>query len=146
MSVFDNIQVRAEAPQPAPSATGNALPLLHEIRHALRQLSDAGTATVLDLRAIPFGPGDEERLFLFLGTGEVTATVNTLGESIVRETRYPAVWVVEHRNPDNERIALQIEITDIPDILKTQRGDITESLALLDDRLGAPGEEGVPPS
>ena len=53
MSVFDNIQIRAEAPQPAPSATGNALPLLHEIRHALRQLSDAGTATVTPTRFNP---------------------------------------------------------------------------------------------
>ena len=141
MSVFDNIQIRADAPPPAPAVTGNALPILHEIRHALRQLADTGEATVLDLRAIPFGPGDEERLFSFLGRGEVSATVDTLGESRVWETGYPAVWVVEHRNPENERIALQIEITDIPGILKTQPGDAVESLALLDDRLGPPGDD-----
>ena len=133
MSVLGNIQIEVEAPRPL--VTGNALPLLYEIRHGLRRLSDTGEPTVLDLRAIPFGPGDEERLFSVLGVGEVTAQISALGESTVKETRYPAVWIVEHKNSDKERIALQIEITEIPTILKTQPGDVEDSLVHLDDTL-----------
>jgi len=115
--------------------TENALPLLHEIRHALGRLSDTGEPTILDLRAIPFGPGDEERLLSALGEGEISARVNALGESRVWESRFPGVWLVEHRNPGQERIALQIEITKIPEILKTQQGDLQESLLRLGESL-----------
>lgn len=133
MSVLDNVQLEVETPRPA--ETGNTLPLLYEIRHGLQRLSDTGKETTLDLRAIPFGPGDEERLFSILGAGEVSATISALGESTVQETRFPAVWIVEHKSPDNERIALQIEITETPAILKTQPGDVADSLVLLDLRL-----------
>ena len=133
MSLLGNILIRIEAPGPGP--TGNALPLLYEILHGLKRLSSTGEPTVLDLRAIPFGPGDEERLLSVLGVGEVSATVSALGESTVRETQFPAVWIVEHKNPDDERIALQIEVTEVPPILGTQPGDVADSLVRLDDRL-----------
>jgi hydrogenase-1 operon protein HyaF len=118
-----------------PKTTENALPLLHEIRHALGRLSDSGESTVLDLRAIPFGPGDEERVLAVRGEGEISARINTLGESRVWESRFPGVWLVEHFNHERERIALQIEVTEIPEILKTQRGDLQESLSRLSESL-----------
>ena len=133
MSVLDNIQIEVAARRPL--VTGNALPLLYEIKHGLQHLSDTGEPTILDLRAIPFGPGDEERLLSVLGAGEVSATINVLGESTVKETGFPAVWLVEHKNSDNERIALQIEITEVPAILKTQPGDLADSLTHLNDTL-----------
>ena len=47
--------------------TGNVLPLLHEIRHALRQLLDTGETTSIDLRGLPMAAGEQERLIGFLG-------------------------------------------------------------------------------
>ncbi|MCG8428230.1 MAG: hydrogenase expression/formation protein [Chromatiales bacterium] len=115
--------------------TENALPLLHEIRHALIKFVETSEPTTLDLQAIPFGPGDEEKLLSFLGVGEVSAALNALGESRVFETGYPGVWVVEHRNTEQGRVALQIEVTDVPAILRTQSADLHDSIALIGDTL-----------
>lgn len=142
MSLLANIEIGA-GPSPAtPSPAGNTLPLLHQIRHALGQFSNTGETCVIDLRSIPFGPGDEQRLFAFLGEGEVTATLQALGPTHVRETAYPGVWVVEHRNPAGERIGLQIEVTEMPALLKTQPGDVAEGLSRLDASLRALGKAG----
>ena len=134
MSVLDKISIMVE-PCKNSGLTHNTLPLLHEIRHALIRFADKGEPTILDLKAIPFGPGDEEKLLSFLGAGEIQATVDALGETRVIETAYPGVWLVEYKNPEQERIALQIEITDMPAILKTQPDDIRDCIALISTAL-----------
>lgn len=136
MDTLDTIPVIAESSGcGAGGLTENALPLLHEIRHALQRLAQSNESTVFDLRAIPFAPGDEERLMSLLGEGEVDATIDALGKSQLRETAFPGVWVVEHYSPEEERIALQIEVTDTPAILKSQKADIEESFTQLGEVL-----------
>ena len=135
MGVLDNIAITIESSPGNGQVTHNTIPLLHEIKHALTQLAEQGKTTTLDLKAIPFGPGDEERLLLVLGNGEVDATLDALGESRIRESAYPGVWIIEHRNTEGERIALQIEITQMPEILKTQQTDLEESIARLESTL-----------
>jgi len=104
MSALDKIAVRIET---ADGLARNALPILHEIRHALKRLVEAGETTVIDLHAIPFGAGDEADLCASLGTGEVTARLDALGESLITETIYPGVWIVDHYNTHGQRIAYQ---------------------------------------
>ena len=128
-----------------PQRSGNALPILHEIRHALRQLAATGQPTLIDLRALPFGPGDEEQLLAALGRGEVKVTLDALGPTQVWETRYAGVWVLDHYNADNERIALTVEVTRIPDILPSQQIDIESALAQLEAAL-QPAEPDTPGS
>lgn len=110
---------------------GNTLPLLHEISHALHRLQVEGTVTTLDLNAVPFGPGDERQLVDFLGRGEVSAKLEAMGDSHIRESRYSGVWIVEHWNTSGERVAFQIEITKLPALLEAQQEDIAESLLML---------------
>jgi len=116
-------------------ATGNVAPLLHEIRHALERLADTGEPTVIDLRSIPLAPGEEDALERALGEGEVTANLNALGPSVVRETEIPGVWLVTHRNPSNEIAGRYIEITKMPAILESQDADILRGIAELGERL-----------
>jgi hydrogenase-1 operon protein HyaF len=137
MARLNNIPVVAESAGGKRSDWGNALPILHEIRHALQRFAASGERTVIDLRAIPFGPGDEERLLEALGTGEVEATLNALGPTRVWETAFPGVWLVDHHNADDERLVLQVEIAAIPDILRAQPQDVLDGLATLDARLDA---------
>ena len=118
-------------------STGNAVPLLHEIKHALSALLSSGTESIIDLGAIPFAPGDERVLDEVLGLGEVNATLTVMGESQIRETGIPGVWRIEHFNSSGERQSRFIEITFMPDILKTQREDAARGLEVLMDRLGA---------
>jgi len=118
-------------------ATGNASPLLHEIRHALAQLIEDGSENIIDLGAIPFAPGDDRILDDILGTGEVHAVLSLQGESHVRETAIPGVWRVDHLDENGEQQSRFIEITFMPDILKTQREDAERGLETLAERLGA---------
>lgn len=117
--------------------TGNALPLLHEIKHALVELLGCGKVTTIDLGAIPFAPGDERVLNDVLGTGEVQATLSVMGESSVQETTIPGVWRVDHFDTTGELQSRFIEITFLPDILKTQPEDAERGLGELGDRLKA---------
>jgi len=118
-------------------AWGNAWPILHEIRHALRRLVDRREPTLVDLLAIPFGPGDEARLLSLLGRGEIEATLEALGRTQIWETAIPGVWLVDHRNAEDERVALHVEVSTVPAILHTQIDDLRGAEALLDARIAA---------
>ncbi len=118
MSSLDAIPVTTEV------ATGNVEPLLHEIRHALKRLSEGGDGTVIDLKCLPLAPGEEERIEEALGQGEVRAEIDALGPTLVRETSYPGVWLVTHRNTEQVVVGRFIEVTHIPELLKSQQADI----------------------
>lgn len=122
---------------PLTTTWGNALPVLHEIRHALERLIDEGESTAIDLRALPFGAGDEAELLAALGRGEVEVSLEALGPSRIWETVFPGVWVVDHQDPDGRRIALSIEITRIPELLLSQPADLRSALVRLDRTLAA---------
>lgn len=137
MSALDKIAVRIET---AEGFARNALPILHEIRHALQRFVKAGETTVIDLHSIPFGPGDEADLCASLGTGEVTARLDALGESRITETVYPGVWIVDHYNTHGQRIAYQIEVATVPAVLVAQRDDMVDGLRRLEAALARPAE------
>jgi hydrogenase-1 operon protein HyaF len=136
MSGLDSIHIAVEHTHPKALAEAeNALPVLHEIRHALSQLLETAESTIIDLSAIPFGPGDKERLLETLGRGEVSATVDSLGLTQIYETAYPGVWIIEYLSPQDTTLALHIEITTLPSLLATPREDISDSLLQLENRL-----------
>lgn len=116
-------------------ATGNAAPLLHEIRHALDALVKTGETAIIDLGAIPFASGDERIVKEVLGTGEVDATLTVMGESHVRETEIPGVWFVDHFDREGNMQSRFIEVTFMPEILKTQSEDAERGLEVLAERL-----------
>lgn len=138
MAELADIPIRIAQPDAEPRQFGNALPILHQIRHALLRLAEQGEPTRIDLAAMPFGPGDEERLMETLGRGEVEATVDALGPTRVWETRFPGVWILDYANVEGERIALQIEIDEVPQMLRAARADIHEALTALDAELAPP--------
>jgi hydrogenase-1 operon protein HyaF len=115
---------------------GNARPILGEVRHALERLLDSGEPTQIDLGAMPFGPGDEDRLLDWLGRGEVTASIEALGPTRIHETALRGVWLVEYLNADEQRIALHLEIDEVPRLLRAPHEDLRDGLAELDAQLG----------
>ena len=120
---------------PGNVSTGNVRPLMNEVRHAMQLWLDNGEATIIDLRSLPMGPGDEERLVDELGRGEVQARMSALGPSEIIESRFPGVWLVTHYNNDEEIIGKFIEICVVPGLLKAQEEDIREGIALLESQL-----------
>ena len=119
----------------APWETGNLRPLLHEIRHALLNLLETETQTCIDLGALPMAPGEESRLIEALGQGEISVQMQALGKSEIYETRYPGVWFCTHFNSNDEILGKFIEITRIPDLLKSQHEDMVAGLHDLEDEL-----------
>jgi hydrogenase-1 operon protein HyaF len=115
--------------------TWNVQPILHEIRHALGKLLQTGENSIIDLRSIPLAPGEEETIIDTLGHGEVRAHLDALGPSEIVETRFAGVWLITHYNEENSVIGRFIEITELPDILKSQTEDIAYSLNELEQEL-----------
>ena len=116
--------------------TWNVKPLLHEIRHALEELLRSGESSIIDLRSIPLAPGEEETIINTLGRGEVHARLDVLGPSVIYETQYTGVWLVTHYNDNDSIVSRFIEVTDRPDVLKSQAEDMRHALDELTDKLG----------
>lgn len=133
MSSLDAIRVSVETE----AQTGNTVPLLHEIRHALARLLDTGEPTSIDLRSLPIAPAEVEALETALGRGELAASFDAFGRSDIRETGIAGVWIVEHYNGDEELMTKHIEITHVPEILRAQAADVADGLRRL-ERLLAP--------
>ena len=129
MSSLDAIPVTAEV------ATGNVKPLLYEVRHALKRLANGEDGTVIDLQSIPLAPGEEARIEELLGKGEVRAELDALGPSVVQETSYPGVWLVTHSNTEQVVVGRFIEVTHMPELLKSQQADIEHGISRLEQEL-----------
>lgn len=137
MSGIQDIPISVLDLQGSQAQTGNVLPILNEVRYALALLASQGTPTTIDLSAIPFAPGDREKLDQVLGEGEVSAVVDALGETRIRETAYPGVWLVSHHSPQGDILATQIEVTRMPSLLSTPEQDIPDTVNALDDYLNS---------
>jgi hydrogenase-1 operon protein HyaF len=127
-----SISVKVEGELPAGSVpdvfTMNVLPLLHEVRHALDRLIATGEETTIDLRAIPLAPGELDQIDARLGSGEVGITLDALGPSEIRETRYSGVWRITHRNAASEIVGQFIEVARVPALLPAQEPEMRGSL------------------
>jgi hydrogenase-1 operon protein HyaF len=115
--------------------TFNVRPILHEVRHALNKLLALGESSIIDLRSIPLAPGEEDSIIGFLGHGEVHARLDALGPSDIYETKFAGVWLVTHFNEDDSIVSRFIEVTVLPDVLKSQREDIVDALSELETEL-----------
>jgi len=123
------------ASTPCAPPTGNLIPLLHEIRHALTRWLEQGEEHVIDLRSIPLAPGEEDSLLEQLGEGEVNARLSISGPSNIIETRYPGVWLITHYNENENIIGRFIEVCEVPGILKSQAEDSRAGLERLENDL-----------
>ena len=123
-----------EVQTPASPFHGNVRPILNEVLHALDKLLGTNEATTIDLASLPFGPGELEHLEATLGTGELSAKLDALGTSSIRETAYPGVWWLEHRNAFDEVVGRYLEITRTPEILSSQDADIVAGRAHLGEQ------------
>lgn len=139
MSGLDSIPVKVEGLGGADQRTQNLDPILQQLSQCLTELRDDGNESVIDLGAMPFSAQDESDLRARLGKGEVSAVVEVFGITRVEETGVPGIWFVEHRDAEDRRLTLQLEITRIPALLVTPIEDLDDGL----ERLAAGDPGGV---
>jgi hydrogenase-1 operon protein HyaF len=118
---------------PIPSM--NVEPILHEVQHALEKLLETGESSMIDLRAMPLAPNEDNEIKQRLGTGEAVIHIEALGPSMLTETAYPGVWWVEHRNSDDMVTGLYIEIAHVPAIVFPADEDLVQGLQELTEDL-----------
>jgi hydrogenase-1 operon protein HyaF len=111
--------------------TGNVPLLLNEVRHALERLVASGVPHTIDLRAIPLGPGEEDRLLNALGRGEVRAEFDSMGPTEIHECGYSGVWLVTHKTPGGTVTGRFLEITYAPELLASPAEDVRAALERL---------------
>ena len=129
---------------PASALTGNLLPLLHELRHALRRFTDAGTSHTIDLSSLPMAPEEQRQLQRILGEGEVRASLQALGSSNIAETAIPGIWSITHYNGDEKIVGRFLEVTDCPSLLKSQHQDLADGIDRLEQLILEQSPESVP--
>ena len=140
MSRLTEIPVRFESrAEAAPDGTigGGVTAILMEIATQLDQLAAGGEPGAIDLRSLPMSPDDRAQLLEALGPGEVTITLETDGESCIRETGVHGVWWGEYRDRGGEVIAAFIEIARVPTILPVESDELRRSAQQL--RAGVAG-------
>ncbi|OGT16921.1 MAG: hypothetical protein A3J49_11805 [Gallionellales bacterium RIFCSPHIGHO2_02_FULL_57_16] len=128
MSLQD-IVVKVEAA--GTSSIGNVTAILTEIACLLEKLASNGETGLIDLKSLPFSPGEYEQLRLALGRGEVSARLDAIGASEIIETHFPGVWWVTHYNVEGDIVADLIEVATVPNILCSQPEDVRAGLERL---------------
>jgi hydrogenase-1 operon protein HyaF len=133
MNAIEKIPVKLMAAWDLP--TGNVKALLHELVDLLDAWLKKGETASIDLRSLPLTRGDYDELAAALGEGAVSASIDAIGKSDLRETRYPGVWRVTHRNEGGEIVADLIEVCDAPAMLRAPAEDAAEGLIRLKEAL-----------
>jgi len=140
MSRPDLAQVLAARKSPAEPPvfeprTGNVPLLLSEIRHALTAFVETGETKVIDLSSLPMSPPELAEFEGYLGRGEVHIDITASGPTEVVETAFPGVWRVTHKSSDTNVLGRYVEITTLPEIVKSQMPDVRAGLGRLNIRL-----------
>lgn len=134
MTSIADIGIRVESPA-ADAGVGGVEPILTEIANLLARLVERGEGGAIDLRGLPLSPSEHETLRASLGDGEVRVTIESLGPTTVRETACHGVWWVKHASADGATTAEFIEVSYVPEILKTHPADAKVSLEQLQEVL-----------
>ncbi len=141
MSSISQIPVRVEQ-APTPDDFAVAQSVLHEIYTLLERLLAENEVGAIDLRAIQtLNQASLGLLEKWLATGEVVAVVTSVGRTEVRETAYPGVWWQVSRNEQGDIITESIHVTEVPDIIISQRIDIKLGLKKFSGILSATAKQ-----
>ncbi len=134
MSTLGGIPIHVEptgGPQAAGALGAGLGAILSELATLLEALRRRGVEGAIDLRSLPLGPDDLDRLQGILGTGEVDIRIEANGESRIRETAVGGLWWTEHRDAAGALLAVLIEVARVPNILSPADEDLALGAARL---------------
>ncbi len=114
----------------------NAIPILNEIYENLKEFYETGKKYTIFTNKIPLS--DEDRKFLndVLGEGQVKIKIESdFQPAEWKETKIYGVWVGIIYDKNKNPMAETIEITDFPELAKSQKEDIEDSIKELEEVL-----------
>jgi hydrogenase-1 operon protein HyaF len=98
--------------------------LIMEVSSLLRRLIEHGESGSIDLLGLPLSPSCLAALDQRLGQGEVRVRLDAAGRSDIHETEFPGVWWTSHSDETGRVIAMAIEVTSIPEIVRADTEDM----------------------
>jgi hydrogenase-1 operon protein HyaF len=107
--------------------------LIMEVSGLLRRLIEHGEPGSIDLLGLPLSPSCLAALDQRLGKGDVNVSLDAAGLSAIRETAFPGVWWTSHADEAGRVVALLIEVTSIPDIVRADIEDMRLAFRRLPD-------------
>ncbi len=111
-----------QTPAP-PIRTGMVDSIVFEIAERLQAFASTGETATIDLRSLPMSEADRQDLETRLGRGEVEIKLHVSGQSDLWETAFAGVWWVRHFDGEGRVAAEEINIIDVPDIVRTHPDD-----------------------
>lgn len=126
MNTFRTFPIHVE-PLPTVEDETIAKSIAYEIYTLQERLLKEGKDGTIDLRTLPaVNATSLAWLEKWLPRGEVSAYVTSHGVTEVRETIYSGVWWIVHKNAKGDIVTEWIQVTYIPDILKSCKEDIQQ--------------------
>ncbi len=103
----------------------NVRSILVEIQQGLKNFNQCKHKDnySIDLGAIPLSADERGYLFELLGHGELDISLSALGKSEIYETLFSGVWVIKHRDEQDQFNGMFLEIGDVPDIILSCEDD-----------------------
>lgn len=135
LNKLDSIPVKVVSDGQEDSVAGLALPILHQVASMLDTLLASGECNSIDLHRTPLGPADRAQLEEILGQGEVSAGIDCLGSTRVRETAISGVWWITHYDEQARVLGEFIEVCRCPELLRCSPNDLRRGLDHLRARL-----------
>ena len=114
----------------------NAVPILYEIYENLKEFLKTGKRYTIYTNKIPLTEEDRQFLNEVLGEGDVKIKIDSkLQPAEWRETGISGVWIGIIYDKNKNPVLETIEITDFPELAKSQREDIEISVKELENVL-----------
>ncbi len=114
----------------------NAVPILYEIYENLKEFLKTGKRYTIYTNKIPLTEEDRQFLNEVLGEGNVKIKIDSkLQPAEWRETGISGVWIGIIYDNNKNPVLETIEITDFPELAKSQREDIEISVKELENVL-----------
>ena len=117
--------------------TDNARAVLLEIETLLDSLLRTGEGGIVDIRGLPLTPADHRWLLEQLGKGEVVIDMDIGGHSGIRETAFPGVWWVTHRDERDNPVSEFIQVAYVPELISAHPDDVESGLEHLKNRISS---------
>jgi hydrogenase-1 operon protein HyaF len=125
----------AASPDDVPGEVMNALPILVELESGCEEYLQSGKPHVINLTLLPLSDADLVFLDEHLGRGPIDTLSRAYGKCQVISTCVPNVWWVRFYNSMSTLILNNLEVIDVPAVIRAAPEDLADSAQRLDGLL-----------